>query len=68
MPGADATVGASLAQFAFRGYVAGRPNAPDHVMGWIRHPQSVRPATPMPEMGVTEAAARDIAAYLYTLR
>jgi hypothetical protein len=28
----------------------------------------VRNLTPMPDMGVTEEAARDIAAYLYTLR
>jgi cytochrome c1 len=35
---------------------------------WIQHPLQVRPDTPMPEMGVTEADSRDIAAYLYTLR
>ena len=31
-------------------------------------PRRVRPGTPMPEMGVTERDARDIAAYLYTLK
>jgi putative membrane protein len=66
--GADATVGPPLARLAGRGYVAGRPNAPTSLIEWIRHPQQVRPATPMPEMGVTEADGRDIAAYLYTLR
>jgi cytochrome c oxidase assembly factor CtaG/cytochrome c2 len=68
VPGADATVGPSLAQLAGRGYVAGRPNAPDQLMAWIRHPQKLRPGTPMPEMAVTESDARHIAAYLYTLR
>jgi cytochrome c1 len=32
------------------------------------HPQSVVPGNAMPEMGITEAQARDIASYLYTLR
>ena len=31
-------------------------------------PQSVSPGSVMPDMGVTEADARDIAAYLYTLK
>jgi putative membrane protein len=68
VPGADATVGPSLAQLAGRGYVAGRTNAPDQLIAWIRHPQRVRAGTPMPDTGVTERDARDIAAYLYTLR
>ena len=33
----------------------------------IRDPHAVDPRTAMPETGVTEADARDIAAYLYTL-
>jgi cytochrome c2 len=35
---------------------------------WLRSPQHFEPATAMPQMGVSEADARDIAAYLYTLR
>jgi cytochrome c oxidase assembly factor CtaG/cytochrome c2 len=68
VPGAVAKVGPSLAGLATRGYVAGQPNAPGHLMEWIRHPQQVRPATPMPDTHVNEADARDIATYLYTLR
>jgi cytochrome c2 len=68
VPGADATVGPSLAQLAGRGYVAGRTNAPDQLIAWIRHPQRLRAGTPMPDTGVSERDARDIAAYLYTLR
>jgi cytochrome c1 len=34
---------------------------------WLRHTHTVDPRTAMPEMGVTEADARDIAAYLATL-
>jgi cytochrome c oxidase assembly factor CtaG/cytochrome c551/c552 len=66
--GANAVVGPPLDKIAARAYVAGRPNSPAHLMKWIRHPQEVRNPTPMPDMGVTEADARDIAAYLYTLR
>lgn len=35
---------------------------------WLRNPQAVTPRTLMPNLGVTEADARDIAAYLATLR
>ena len=35
---------------------------------WLRHPQSVDAATAMTDLQVTEADARDIAAYLESLR
>jgi putative membrane protein len=64
-----ATVGPSLAGFANRLYVAGVvPNAPDELVRWIRFPHAVDPRTVMPETGVSDAEARDMAAYLYTLR
>jgi putative membrane protein len=66
--GADAVVGPPLTAIANRAYVAGHPNSPQHMIDWIRHPQNIRAPTPMPDMGVTEHDARDIAAYLYTLR
>ena len=66
--GADGTIGPPLAHLAVRAFVAGQSNSPEHLIAWIRHPQHVRPASPMPEMGVSEEDGRDIAAYLYTLR
>jgi cytochrome c2 len=66
--GANGVVGPPLDKIANRAYVAGYPNSPEHLINWIRHPQEVRKPTPMPDMGVTEEDARDIAAYLYTLR
>jgi putative membrane protein len=66
--GANAIVGPSLDQIASRAYIAGQPNSPRRLIEWIRHPENVRRPTPMPDMGVNEADARDIAAYLYTLR
>lgn len=66
--GARGTVGPDLTGFALRSFVAGRlPNRPDQLMRWIRHPQSISPGSAMPELGVSEQDARDIAAYLYTL-
>jgi cytochrome c2 len=66
--GANAVIGPPLTMIANRAYVAGHPNGPEHLIRWIRHPQEVRSPTPMPDMGVSEEDARDIVAYLYTLR
>ena len=69
VPGADALVGPPLDRIASRVYLAGRiENTPENMMKWIRTPQDVQPGTAMPNMGVSEEDARDIAAFLYTLR
>ena len=66
---AHGTVGPPLARIAVRTYLAGRlSNTPANMMHWIQHPQHVERGTAMPDMGVTEGDARDIAAFLYTLR
>ena len=66
--GARARVGPPLTDFADRAYVAGKlANQPVHLVRWIRDPQGVSPGSAMPNLGVTERDARDIAAYLYTL-
>jgi cytochrome c2 len=60
-------VGPPLEGIALRGYLAGRlTNEPKNLVRWIRHPREVDPATAMPELGVSEPDARDMAAYLYT--
>jgi len=67
--GAVGNVGPPLARFGDRTYVAGMlRNSPSNLIRWIRDPQGVIPGNAMPDMGVTDADARDIAAYLYTLR
>ena len=66
---ANAQVGPSLERIAGRYYLAGQlQNTPSNMVRWIQHPQQVEHGTAMPEMGVTDSDARDIAAYLYTLR
>jgi cytochrome c len=66
---ADGRVGPPLNDFADRGFVGGvAGNNPDSLVEWIRRPDHLNPGTAMPNLGVTEQDARDMAAYLYTLR
>ncbi|HEX2197917.1 MAG TPA: c-type cytochrome, partial [Burkholderiales bacterium] len=67
--GANAPVGPPLAGIASRVMLGGvLPNSPDNMVRWLREPQKIAPGTAMPDLGVTEQDARDIAAYLATLR
>lgn len=67
--GATGQVGPPLTGIASRALIAGKlPNTPDRMIFWIRHPQQVVPGNGMPDQGIGEADARDLAAYLYTLR
>ena len=67
--GATATVGPPLNNIASRQTLGGHlSNTPDNMKLWIRNPQKIDPKNVMPDMGVTEEDARDISAYLYTLR
>jgi cytochrome c len=61
-------VGPPLTGVGVRAYLGGvLPNEPSNMIAWIRDPQRFAPGTAMPNPGVSEAEARDIAAYLYTL-
>jgi cytochrome c2 len=64
---ADSQVGPPLDGIRSRGYIAGvLPHTTENMIKWIRHPRQVVPGTAMPELGVTQAEARDMAAYLYS--
>jgi len=66
---AHGLVGPPLAHFAKRTVVAGLlANTPDNLTHWIAHPQQVAPGNAMPNTGLTDQQARDVAAYLYTLK
>ncbi len=66
--GANGVVGPPLNNWAERRVIAGEvPNDPERLITWLTVPQSIEPGTAMPNMGVTDGAARDMAAYLYTL-
>jgi mono/diheme cytochrome c family protein len=67
--GPDIHVGTPLAGLGEREWIAGRlPNNTENLVRWIREPQRVDPASAMPDMGVTHKDARDMAAYLGSLR
>lgn len=69
VPGARGRVGPPLAGIAGRSYIAGvLTNEPENMVRWIQDPRGVDSLTAMPDVGVTPADARHIAAYLYTLR
>lgn len=65
----DGMTGPPLAGIGSRGYLAGKfANEPIELEEWIQHPQKMKPESAMPELGVTDRDARDLAAYLATLR
>jgi cytochrome c2 len=67
--GARGAVGPPLIFWSRRTYIAGQlPNTPPNLVRWVRNPQAVEPGTAMPALGLDERQARDVAAYLYTLR
>ena len=67
--GAEGLVGPPLTKLARRVYIAGvMRNSPDNMMTWLQDPQAVVPGNAMPRMGLDREQARDITAYLYTLR
>jgi cytochrome c1 len=66
IPGAAAKVGPSLTSFPSQATIAGvMQNSADNLIRWIQHPREVDSQTAMPDLGVTDQEARDIAAYLY---
>jgi cytochrome c1 len=68
VPRAEGLVGPPLTRFGARSYIAGElPNNPENLRRWIQDPQAVEPGTAMPDLGVSETDAQDIAAYLFTL-
>ena len=57
--------GPPLAKVAERAYLGGvLPNSPANMAQFIRDPKRFDPRTTMPAMGMTEAQARDMVAYL----
>jgi len=66
--GANSHVGPPLAGLAKRTYLAGAlPNTPENLLRWLKEPQKIAPLSAMPDLGVKDAHAMDMAAYLYTL-
>ncbi|AEC19469.1 putative cytochrome c [Pusillimonas sp. T7-7] len=61
-------VGPPLEKLALRGYIGGvLPNTADNLVRWLLDPPAIDPKTAMPDMGLSNEDARDIAAYLLGL-
>ncbi|MBM1170831.1 c-type cytochrome [Microvirga arabica] len=66
--GARGKVGPRLENYAQQHLLAGfLPNTPPNLIAWLMNPVALKPNTGMPAQGVTEAEARHMAAYLYSL-
>jgi cytochrome c len=66
--GAHGNVGPPLTKFASRMYVGGvLLNTPEHLQQWLLNPPLIDPKSAMPNVGLNDQEARDLAAYLYTL-
>jgi cytochrome c len=66
IPGARGKVGPALSDISSRAVIGGvLPNTPDNITRWIEDAPSISPQTAMPNLGLSEEQARDIAAYLY---
>lgn len=64
--GADGKVGGPLVNMRERVYIAGvANNDADALVHWIVSPSAFDAKTAMPDTGISEAEARDLAAYLY---
>jgi cytochrome c2 len=67
--GPNGMVGPALDHFGSRGTIAGKvPNTPDNVTRWLQNPQAMNPTSVMPNLGITPADAKDLAAFLSTLK
>jgi mono/diheme cytochrome c family protein len=67
--GAAIPVGPPLDGMALRSFIGGvMPNSAENMVRWLLAPQQFVPDGAMPNLGVTERDARDMAAYLESLR
>lgn len=67
--GAKGMVGPTLDHVASRQLIGGKlPNTPQNMVAWLQNPQMADPSNSMPNLGVTPADARDITAFLETLK
>lgn len=66
--GAQGNVGPSLRRIGSRVFVGGvLLNTPDNLRQWLLDPPGIDPKSAMPNVGLSDQEARDLAAYLYTL-
>jgi cytochrome c1 len=66
---AHGLVGPPLDHVGERTIIAGvLANTPANMQTWLKNPQAIVPGNAMPNMELNDNEAKDVAAYLYTLR
>jgi cytochrome c1 len=66
---ANGVFGPPLIAMGARTVIAGNfPNVPENLAHWVQAPTSMKPKTSMPDLGLSDQQARDVAAYLETLQ
>jgi cytochrome c len=66
---ATGLVGPPLNNWGDRDFIAGQlPNTGQNMVSWLMAPQAIIPGSAMPDMNVTWQDAKDMSAYLFTLR
>lgn len=66
--GANSRVGPRLDGIVEKSFIAGQlANTPENLARWIQNPQSISPETAMPDLGISDTEAQNIAAYLYSV-
>jgi len=66
---ATGRVGPKLDGFVDQMFIAGiLTNTPDNLSSWLQNPQAFNDKTAMPNLDVTPSDARDMIAYLYSVR
>ncbi len=67
--GAQGSLGPSLEGITSHATIAGgAPNNVETMTAYLQNPQAVHPDATMPALGMTPEEARDITAYLFTLK
>lgn len=66
IPPTPGAVGPPLENFGRQSLIGGTlPNVPRHLVPWLLDPAAFDPRTGMPDVGLSEQEARDVAAFLY---
>ena len=69
VPGPRGAIGPRLEHVASRPTIGNKvPNTVENMTKWLQNPQAFDPANTMPNLGVTPEDARDLSAFLSTLK
>ena len=69
VPKGDGTSAPSLAHWSkHETFIEAYPNTPANLIKWLQNPSHMKPGTRMPNLNVSEKDARDMTAYLFSIK